>query len=1092
MRYMFQLLVLGDKKLSLPFLVNGGVEHKANDAELSRWEKNLNVGTDQCDLEIDVVISSSTDFDSIIPTSDGILYFLNPNNILDFELFEMIAQIILEEKRRIPIIIVFNTNNGFIKIPSNYLIEYIWEYYPFEAFIYNQYSKNTLYEILECASEAMILGTMPINIETAWMRIPFFINKINRTVINEDWAEAAYLTEIFTQIKKKFENQDYFINAEQAAWLYYKSENYLKASSIIEGVNDSDSKKFKKFYVENMIHSADSLLISADSLQIMRYYRKAAEKYEQAAIWSSIELENSELSKKTLISAISAWISACEFQNAFRLMDRMEHTAQLDIMQNLPTNFSQAADSLIQSEKYDLAKMQLYLCIDKYQRSDLFVEAKIFAEQISTVLKNLLKRCIGDGDPDSALLVLDELLNIWETFDLDIENIDKQVEKIARLFLKVYDFSIIEKLLTYIQDPEIKVKITENRSKAEDEYKKSKKDVAVAKFNEAAKVLEEYIKKEIREFRNEDNKIQDSVKIMKNEGQYWDASLILKERISWYGKIKQEKLYYECLISLIDLYLEAVLLVPFLQEINNLGNKFGNKCGDFLKENANKLMKTVEKYFKKNETTEKVNSIMEGLVRSFRKYQLYDESKEFVKLHVKFLTTRAFDILFSSQGLSEVKLILSLIKQADILYHSLSEKIPLNNDKTYEEIVKRYIEVKNISKASLLNEKIKNKTIFSELHSKILEIEEEISGDKIKDVQQVSNWKIKAEELSILKKAAGDALLTQQSILKNRNALRRIYYKNILDSLDSADFESVISKEKDLLFSLINKNKMETAGICLAIICLIFVKTNSVKRLGPVINEIDQKIGRSSKIFHEMFPVKVVDYIKEMFDFKEPEKAKEAIALFENLPLFEEEKNLLFSVLGKHISIKPGIDQVTKEVSTRIEEVQNKEKIQMKKSILFLNQQYGNLNTSLGDKKTEKEKKLKERKAMLRIYYKAILEKLVECDFKGASDQYKSVANRIVRRKDYNIAGLLILLGGISLLKAEATLDDIKRYLNEFLKELGTTKKVISGTFEIKLFSFLLKAKSIENNSLFDKGMKMLDVLPLFDEEKKLIMKEEA
>ena len=34
---MFRLLVLGDHQLSLPFVVNGGVEHVSQDLELSQW-----------------------------------------------------------------------------------------------------------------------------------------------------------------------------------------------------------------------------------------------------------------------------------------------------------------------------------------------------------------------------------------------------------------------------------------------------------------------------------------------------------------------------------------------------------------------------------------------------------------------------------------------------------------------------------------------------------------------------------------------------------------------------------------------------------------------------------------------------------------------------------------------------------------------------------------------------------------------------------------------------------------------------------------------------------------------------------------------
>ena len=79
MRYMFRLLVLGDHQLSLPFVVNGGVEHVSQDLELSQWNKSVKVDTDQCDVDIDFVLTETenTNFDNLIPTSDGILYYQN-------------------------------------------------------------------------------------------------------------------------------------------------------------------------------------------------------------------------------------------------------------------------------------------------------------------------------------------------------------------------------------------------------------------------------------------------------------------------------------------------------------------------------------------------------------------------------------------------------------------------------------------------------------------------------------------------------------------------------------------------------------------------------------------------------------------------------------------------------------------------------------------------------------------------------------------------------------------------------------------------------------------------------------------------------
>jgi tetratricopeptide (TPR) repeat protein len=313
--------------------------------------------------------------------------------------------------------------------------------YPFEAFVYDQYSKNTLYLILECLAESMITNTMPINVETAWMRIPFFMDKINRLVLQEKWADAAKLTEILTQIKKKFDKQDYYINAEQAGWLYYKSANFLKASAMLQGgINETDALKFKEFYVQDLISQGDR------SFKVKRY-RNAAEKYEKAALWASIELNNIELNQKSINQAIFTWISACEIPNAFKLIEKLDHTEQLKTMQNLTPKIASATDFLISQNNFDVAKTQLYYAIDKYQRAGLFEDVKKLAEKMITLMKVILQNNIREEFPDEAMLAVDEIINIWETFELKKENIDSILEAIANVYIKKHEFSAIDKLL---------------------------------------------------------------------------------------------------------------------------------------------------------------------------------------------------------------------------------------------------------------------------------------------------------------------------------------------------------------------------------------------------------------------------------------------------------------------------------------------------------------------------------------------------------------------------------------------------------------------------------------------------------------------
>ncbi|MBD3349931.1 MAG: hypothetical protein GF364_00415, partial [Candidatus Lokiarchaeota archaeon] len=685
MRYMFRVLVLGDPLSSVPFIVNGDVEHVSQDYELSRWSKTLNTGYEErCDLEIDVVVSESTDYDNLIPTSDGILYFLNPNKLEEFELFEMISDILLELKRQIPIIVIFYDKDGFIKLPSNALVEYIWENYPFDAFVFNKYSKNKLYEILECLCEAMINSTMPINVQTAWLRVPFLIDKINRLVMQEEWRYAAQLTELLSQIRNLFGKTDYYITAEQSAWLYFKTGDFLKASSLLEkGINKQDAKKFKEFYVRDLLHQGDR------AYKVKRF-RNAAERYEKAALWSSIELEDNEIYDKAMNDAITTWISACEFSNAFKLMEKLDHNERLKKMDVLTPKIAGAADYLIQNKNYAVLKAQLYYCIDKYQRAGLFESVEIFAEKIVKVMKIILQQDIENKSPDSALLTLDELFNIWETFELEPENLDSIILKIVELFLQKHEFSIIENLLSRVNDIEVKKQISEKRSDAEEKYAKTQQSLAQEDYNKAVAILEKYIQKERDQFSKENQDLIDYVNDLLKDNQHWDASLILKQKADWYKSLNLKIFHDELVEELLKVYLkpEKPYIIQFLQEINNLPN---NKRTKFIDENHELIFNAMEKRCQSHEPLEKLNNLLEKIIKLFRNHLLYEKSKIFTKQQVRFIISCASDKLFASDGLDEVKNVLKLLKEADMIYGELSEKEPLVYDKILEEIVNRYI-----------------------------------------------------------------------------------------------------------------------------------------------------------------------------------------------------------------------------------------------------------------------------------------------------------------------------------------------------------------------------------------------------------------
>jgi hypothetical protein len=120
--------------------------------------------------------------------------------------------------------------------------------------------------------------------------------------------------------------------------------------------------------------------------------------------------------------------------------------------------------------------------------------------------------------------------------------------------------------------------------------------------------------------------------------------------------------------------------------------------------------------------------------------------------------------------------------------------------------------------------------------------------------------------------------------------------------------------------------------------------------------------------------------------------------------------------------------------------------------------------------------------------YEDILNLLKKQRFKEASDKYFELANTLVKRKDYQTSALLILLYGLSALKAQQTLAIVKDKVNSYLDSLGLSKSLVKETFYISLLLLILDSK-IEHLTQYKSKIDLfLSLLPMFEEEKDLTL----
>ena len=163
MRYIFKILIFsGNPEISNLYITEAFNEIGEEKESYNEWYREIRVLEDYCDLEVNVITNIAADFDELLPTADGIVYFLNPQEVGEFELFKMLLPDIFSVKRDVPTVIIFYDQNGVLPMSVNELLETIWvNYLSLEAFV--NLNPRNFHQALQALCLAMINGDSPLN-----------------------------------------------------------------------------------------------------------------------------------------------------------------------------------------------------------------------------------------------------------------------------------------------------------------------------------------------------------------------------------------------------------------------------------------------------------------------------------------------------------------------------------------------------------------------------------------------------------------------------------------------------------------------------------------------------------------------------------------------------------------------------------------------------------------------------------------------------------------------------------------------------------------------------------------------------------------
>ncbi len=1054
MQYMYTGVVLGNEQSAINYLAEAGlvclnVDQKAD------WELDFNYQDDKYNISFDIPSLKQEDYEETIQIADFFIYFLNPNLKQELEIFNEIHKIIQQTKHMLRGFVIFRDDQALIKKNSMDLLADFWKKYPYEAIISNTASFNQLEELIFLMSQALREDKIVVNPQTAWLQEMLLKKEIADKFRNSQWKDVAFLLEKLTTILKLKNDQEWQIWAEITAKIYSKTEDFIKASKIVEDFNPVFTKTYKNQYFSNLLEKADALFKAKN-------FTDAANKYEFAARWAQFELEDTKLKRKAFYNAIICWIKAVEIQNVLAIIDQLDHSYKIFVMENIVESIITKVENLEENQEYNLAKAQMYLCFQRYQKMGLFDSLKLLTNKTVLILKKNIELQLKKGNFNTAQLTLDELENIWESYDIKKSNIDNILYQLGILYLENSDFQKVDLILPKLESTKLKNDLTDLRVKKEDFLKNAKKVDKLSHINASLAILTKYIDYENQIFQSRVDKILNEVEKMLNENKLTFALGKLNNEYEWFNKMKKFEESKPITMKILDIHLKMKEPLVFLKNFNDLPEMVQ-------KEYIKKRHQYILKSFKVFENSIPQNQYIEGLfaiIKEYRNHLLYEEAKLFAELLINYLYQCAMDAV-QEPNIKKIEYALQQISQIQQIIGSNFTKYSINFDKVYGNIVKFYLEQLNFQSARKYNQKIENLDIANMYNEQIEELESKKSQKQLDIAISKHHTKITVEKLSQLRNQARDQNITSENMYRMRVGLKRRYFDPILDLLAKNKFSEASHEYFQVAQILGKTKKYQLSGLCASLGGLLLLIIKETDSLQSKINELRSSLNQSESYLNQTFPMKILDYMIEMIEINNKVNFLEALKLYKNLPLFPEEQTIIETIIGNPIDFKIILkENIGKESGSLAEDIPNN--VGMLLSGI-------NIEKSVIDKRNDLEDR----------YWGECRDYFTQQNYNAASMTYLKYVKELITRKTTNLAITSIIMSFLSAIQNKS-ISTVYQEFEKFIFKLEKIDFQISKSPIINLLDLLLqywensKAKTMIQQIII--GLR--DKLPLFAWEK--------
>ena len=350
--------------------------------------------------------------------------------------------------------------------------------------------------------------------------------------------------------------------------------------------------------------------------------------------------------------------------------------------------------------------------------------------------------------------------------------------------------------------------------------------------------------------------------------------------------------------------------------------------------------------------------------------------------------------------------------------------------------------------------------------------------EKEKTIETIMEKTLELDKLKIEIERYGSEISKEKKDIARRKLMKNQYWRIALEDLSKGKLENAYKDYYDTIPKLIEKKFEKEAAISLIVGTAIIMVIQNFSKGKDKFYETLTKLERFNSNIEDLPELKLVKELFFLLDNQMNDLYEYGLdLLIERLVLFEPEIDILNKLRPKE-----------KEDLIEDQEILTREDLgKISKLQIQLDQDLAALKQMRGDVYRERMDFLNKRKPMRRRYYNKIIELLDDGKFKEAGQEYFELAKSMVQRKDLQTASLMMLLHGLSLLKAQQPLQDIRSDIKKFLDLLGLNKKLIQETFYIRCIEFIVFVKLNKVDKYLIQIQDLLEAIPIFEEEQILV-----